>query len=224
MQTDYARLYTYLGIDQECSLDEFKRACRQRINQLHPDRRASDAAAAPIAVDEIIAMYTRAVRFHRQHGRLPGATSAPRRVNVPRLSPRPAGGSALATQTNAAAGSGHRTALVVVIVLCLSITALVLWAGDDTAAAVDTAGIAAQSDIGLPAARPVRATHLKIGMDAATVRAIQGDPIQSGGGIWEYGPSWLRIERNQLVDWHSSTMHPLEVTTDEPPPRMAQSP
>ena len=38
MTADFARLYDQLGLHADCSLEEFKQACRRRIRAQHPDR------------------------------------------------------------------------------------------------------------------------------------------------------------------------------------------
>jgi hypothetical protein len=58
--------------------------------------------------------------------------------------------------------------------------------------------------------------QLEIGMDAESVREIQGEPMQRDGTEWIYGPSWLRFERGRLVDWYSSPLHALKTATSSP--------
>src|SRR3546814_13650073 len=57
---------------------------------------------------------------------------------------------------------------------------------------------------------------LELGMDTETVRAIQGEPMRINGGTWEYGPSWLRFEHGELVDWYSSPLHRLKTRSPSP--------
>lgn len=75
MTTDFAQLYLLLGIRNDCTLEEFKQACRRRIRQQHPDRLAGTDSpdATQAALPELLALYAKALRFHRRHGRLPGA-------------------------------------------------------------------------------------------------------------------------------------------------------
>jgi len=90
MTPDFPQLYSELDLPADCSLDEFKRAYRRRIAQLHPDRTGTDGGsdAAQAALSELIATYVAVNRFHRRYGRMPGMT--PRAVaSHPLLSARP---------------------------------------------------------------------------------------------------------------------------------------
>lgn len=77
MESDFTQLYAWLGLRPDCTLDEFKHAYRKRVAELHPDRQSPDAKHRPHAVlplSELTSLYATATRFHRQHGRLPGAS------------------------------------------------------------------------------------------------------------------------------------------------------
>lgn len=71
---DFSRLYAQLNLRPDCSLEEFKRAYRRRVAELHPDRRGQ--AAAPVddefSLSELTSLYGLAMQFLKQHGRLPG--------------------------------------------------------------------------------------------------------------------------------------------------------
>lgn len=78
MNQDFATLYRQLELDPDCSLEELRRAYRRRIGRLHPDRYGKDSApvaqhSEELALPELTWLYTLAIRFHRRHGRLPGA-------------------------------------------------------------------------------------------------------------------------------------------------------
>ena len=53
-------------------------------------------------------------------------------------------------------------------------------------------------------------------MDVETVRSKQGNPMHSEGSEWIYGPSWIRFERDRVIDWYSSPLHRLETETPSP--------
>lgn len=75
MKPELTRLYSLLELPHDCSLAELKLAYRRRIAQLQPRRHGSEVMTAEDAalLRELISLYTAANRFHRRHGRLPGA-------------------------------------------------------------------------------------------------------------------------------------------------------
>ena len=83
MKPDLTTLYSELGLQPNCSLEEFQLAYRRRISQLQPNRLAVDSQTPESAflLRELIGLYTTANRFHRRYGRLPGA--APHRLKPP---------------------------------------------------------------------------------------------------------------------------------------------
>jgi hypothetical protein len=54
---------------------------------------------------------------------------------------------------------------------------------------------------------------LHVGMSADEVREIEGEPLARHGGFWEYGPSWIRFDHDEVVEWHSSPLRPLHTGT-----------
>jgi hypothetical protein len=81
MNQDFAQLYSELGLRPGCSLVELKRAYRRRVAEQHPDRVGDRVGPAPsvsknLALPELIALYSAAIQFHRQYGRLPGGQHA----------------------------------------------------------------------------------------------------------------------------------------------------
>jgi hypothetical protein len=85
MESDFVQLYSWLGLRPDCTLDEFKRAYRRRVAELHPDRHpgAGNGFHAPMRLSELTSLYGTATRFHREHGRLPGAEPRGRRGTEP---------------------------------------------------------------------------------------------------------------------------------------------
>ena len=72
---DFSRLYAELNLRPDCSLEEFKRAYRRRVAELHPDRRGAGAPAIgddEFSLSELTSLYGLAMQFLKQHGRLPG--------------------------------------------------------------------------------------------------------------------------------------------------------
>lgn len=89
MKPDLASLYSQLDLRPNCSLEEFQRAYRQRIAELHPDRAGTDprSVETQALLRDLISMYSTVSRFHRRYGRMPGGPSRRFGANT---SPRPA--------------------------------------------------------------------------------------------------------------------------------------
>lgn len=218
MTFDYAKLYSQLDVQPDCSLVEFKRACRRRIAQMHPDRSGpADDFGDGLPLTELVKLYRSAVRFHRRHGRLPGAHVAP---NV-RIAPRAAAAPTAETSVEeilppAKSGPDYRSWLII-----LAAAAVLIALGSWHNPPLPTTQVAALS-VRLPAtqvtALPV---YIELGMDKATVRAIQGEPLQIHEDEWDYGPSWMKFDKGKLADWYSSPLYRLKTQTPAPPPRTA---
>lgn len=223
MTADFAQLYSQLGIRTDCSLDEFKHACRRRIRDQHPDRTDADAAgdATRIPLNELLSLYAKALRFHRKHGRLPGAAPIPvpaQAMTPARERPFPPPPIANSVSTSASTSTVSRASLRGPLLIVLAIVGVMvvvgLWSDETPAPApsenAQAAPVAAETDAERIADR------LEIGMDVKTVLEIQGEPTQQDGTEWLYGPSWLRFEHNRLVDWYSSPLYPLKTATSAP--------
>lgn len=104
MSQDFALLYSQLGLQPGCSLEDLKRAYRVRVGELHPDRHGDNDASSEAhlaELTELTALYSGAVRFHRIHGRLPG--EAPKVVVVHITPPAQPGHATRPTSGDAAA-------------------------------------------------------------------------------------------------------------------------
>jgi hypothetical protein len=229
MAADFSQLYSQLGLGPECSLEDFRHACRRRIADLHPDRGGATDAASPdateaeqIPLDELLALYAKAIRFHGQHGRLPGAPplqaapilpAQPAPLLVPVFAAEPVADTATETQTASSTAWSMRWPLIVLLLIAAGLIALGTREDDSATGQgeAQTAGVAEPDDSAVPVV-----DQLELGMDADAVLAIQGAPMRYNDWEWEYGPSWLRFEDGQLVDWYSSPLHPLRTATASP--------
>jgi len=225
MTADFAQLYAQLGIRADCSLDEFKQACRRRIRKQHPDVSGPDPASTEtqIPLSELLPLYAKALRFHRKHGRLPGAAPAPAPAHARAVPLRErsfaTGASTTGTPAPTPGAGAPRTSLrgpLLLIALAVGVVFIVLNSSNDGAPASQEPVHAAVPTETQANAAPIDEL-LEIGMDMETVRAIQGEPMQKDGSEWIYGPSWLRFERGHLVDWYSSPLHALKTETASAP-------
>ncbi len=219
MNQDFALLYLQLGLHPDCSLEDLKRAYRVRVAELHPDRHLDQASSGEThhALTELTALYSGAIRFHRIHGRLPGA--APRHasqfahtVNAARGS-----GDVPATQARALATTKSTTApsatpkIAVLSVLALVVVMVVLhWSETSAPSNADTAHAGDVADAAPDAPR------LELGMEEAAVVAIQGPPERIQDGVWNYGSSWVRFEDGHVADWASVPPNRLMTATPRP--------
>ena len=223
MTADFAQLYSQLGIRADCSLQEFKQACRRRIRKQHPDVSGpdTDSIATQIPLAELLPLYAKALRFHRKHGRLPGAAPAPAHARAVPLRERSfaAGASTTGTPAPTPEAGAPRTSLrgpLLLITLAVAVVFVVLNSSNDDAPARQEPAHAAVATDTQANAAPIDEL-LEIGMDMEAVLAIQGEPMQKDGSEWIYGPSWLRFERGHLVDWYSSPLHALKTATASAP-------
>ena len=248
MKGDFTQLYSRLGLHQDCTLAEFKRAYRLRIGSLHPDKgHRRNGIVGNDELSELLHLYTTAARFHRRHGRLPGARA---RWTVPAADPvstRPVAAGAIRihaplkaadTPTGAerprspAASAADEPAgqrpvgFALLLVAAVAVLAVALDWSVETAESASGKVIAPvvppdAIEIFTPPTPPGR---LELGMDPASVLAIQGKPVSVNGERWDYGPSWVRFANGQLVDWRSSPLHHLHTATPSPPPGRPDAP
>jgi hypothetical protein len=213
---DFLALYQELGLRADCSLEEFKLAHRKRVGALHPDR-AGGGKAAIGELPRLNALYTRAMDFHRRHGRLPGAAqSAATATTGPRVPPRPVPPSMAAP--DAAPAPRRRNRLPVLLVLVAALVAAWLWAHPvEFEPAPDGVPAARAARTSAAPARPATAQTFELGSPAKRVRALQGAPLGGWEQHWDYGPSWVEFRCGVVTGWYSSPLRPLKVASSGPP-------
>lgn len=214
MPPDFSRLYTQLDLTPDCGLEELKRAYRRRIAELHPDRASpAEIAGGPsMQLSDLNSLYSQALRFHRAHGRLPGARSMERAVLASGRAPPavPVAKQAPDLPPGADATSRSRQTAVLVVLGFVLVLTWVAYSGSAPTQAVDS------TDAPVPAEptrtqTPHRQHVLEAGMSPDSVRAVLGEPVAIRGDEWDYGPSWIRFEQGKLAQWHSSPLNPLVV-------------
>jgi hypothetical protein len=219
-ETDFLELYRELGVSPECCLNEFKQAYRRHVARLHPDRQVQGQARIGERLQQLTVQYSAAMEFQRRHGRLPGA-QAPGRPTVvaaavaietfddmPVRSPLP-------PLAPAHVPNRHAPPSKAAVLLALAIVAAVFWCTDPMPFAPEhksTQYIVQSFDTPSVTAAPV----LSLGMTQEAVRAIEGEPILVRDDRWEYGPSWIRFENGEVVDWYSSPLRTLKTETGRP--------
>lgn len=215
---DFLALYQELGLRADCSLEEFKLAYRKRVGALHPDR-VGGGDVAMQGLPRLNALYTRAMEFHRRHGRLPGAaqpaSSTPAAPRVPARSAAPS-----APEPGDRAPRRRSNRLPILLVLVAALVAAWLWANPAEFEPAPS---------GVPAAQPVRrhahaapsrpavAQTFELGSPAQRVRALHGAPVSGWEQHWDYGPSWVEFRCGVVTGWYSSPLRPLKVASSAPP-------
>jgi len=212
--TDFLQLYNELGIAPGATLDELKNAYRRRVSELHPDRRESiEVDDDSERLQELTVLYGAATDFHRRYGRLPGEVATPR---PPTRMPPPRWSSETAASESRKQSSSKGPWIVSAGVIVLAWLAFAPpWQEPVLPPPPDPS---TYGNYAPPARRAVDATMtLRIGMSAAEVRSLQGDPMVPGDDRWEYGPSWIAFEKHKVSDWYSSPLRPLKWAAPHPP-------
>lgn len=213
--TDFIAFYQHLGLRPDCSLAELKNAYRRRVAELHPDRNPQhrDDAEAAARLQELTAAYQAALAFERRHGRLPGA-----RMHA---DPAPPGRTPAPGLPQATRRTGLRRA--VFALLAAAALAWVTWdqIGQEAPAGAQDAREQRRFVAVPPPTAPSHGEEerIELGMDAASVRAIEGRPVMENIERWDYGPSWIEFDHGRVSDWYSSRLRPLKVASARPAPR-----
>ncbi len=209
-ETDFLDLYRTLGLRPGCSLLDLKQAYRRHVGRLHPDRMvgAPNDPAVDARLQRITALYGAAMDFQRQHGRLPGATLRVR-FSVPEASAQSAR-VPLPSRRRTSRRSGI-VALAVALVV-----AVLIWNGVAWSPPPPDASVHARDAPVLPLGSTMNTPALEIGMSSDQVRSIEGEPTGIHDDRWEYGPSWIRFEHDEVVDWYSSPLRSLATAKRTP--------
>jgi hypothetical protein len=137
----------------------------------------------------------------------------PADVLEPVVTPQPAASRAAAPAPPAHAGRARHWWMAG-MALVAGVVVLSLWPSEPV-----PEGEAAQATTPEAAAEEkAPAPMLTLGMTPEEVVAIEGEPLRRGEDRWEYGPSWVRFEQGQVVDWHSSPLRALRVSSARPRP------
>jgi hypothetical protein len=143
---DFGQLYAQLDLQPGCSLEELKRAYRRRIAELHPDRNPPQASAddAEVPLSDLNSIYASALRFHKEHGRLPGSRSQAFRTLRPSLPGRASGpGNAEPPASDPGDDSSpnlHRGQKLVVLLLLSALALAILLDSDSSASSARPQG------------------------------------------------------------------------------------
>jgi hypothetical protein len=228
-ETDFLDLYRRLGLNPGCGLDELKQAYRRHVAALHPDRQQGRPVDARIAarLQRLNAQYGAAMDFHRRYGRLPGAPQAARstmptggrdlsgdvREMPDPFASRRRGASSQTVPQDEPSHGGRRTHGRMAVLLVIAALGTLGWAvheaslpsssGNDDDVTVQTGAGSVSHE------SAAEGVVLHMGMSADDVRSVEGEPLAMHGDLWEYGPSWIRFDHDEVVDWHSSPLHPL---------------
>lgn len=237
MQPDFERLYQSLHLQPGCNMVDFQHAYRRRLSELHPDKgRGLAGAAEPIELYELKLLYRRAMSFHAEHGRLPGAPPVAERLRSPMSSTPPPRASASSVPVPAAhdedgghhAASNARWTWLVLPGIVALVLLLISWPGRDP-----TPRDALIGDGAMSSARPTNAVEtadamldrqegharlsLHVGMPAKQVAQLLGPPDAQDSEYWWYGPSsWVRVEAGTVQSWYSAPLHPLREIAQDP--------
>lgn len=248
MSQDFSLLYFQLGLEPGCSLEDLKRAYRVRVAELHPDRHGEGSATSEDhdALTELTALYSKAIRFHRIHGRLPGA--APKASGLHTVHPAHAAPAHPAqthssqthsSQTQAPGRSNHETAASAARVTTpasriasgrlspnrttptLAIVTILVLIVVMVALHWSETRFEQKVENGLHAqesepAYDPQQPRLELGMEEGAVFALEGAPVLVQDDIWNYGSSWVRFEDGHLVDWSSAPPNRLQAATPRP--------
>ena len=209
-ETDFLDLYRTLGLRPGCGLLELKQAYRRHVGRLHPDRMGGAPHDPAVAdrLQRITALYGAAMEFQRQHGRLPGATLRVR-FSVPEAHVQTA-----RVPSPSRRRTSRRSGIIALAVAL--VVAVLVWNGVAWSPSTPDAYVRSLNSHGLPLGNAVNTPALEIGMSSDQVRTIEGEPTGIHDDRWEYGPSWIRFEHDEVVDWYSSPLRSLATAKRTP--------
>ncbi|HNR92310.1 MAG TPA: J domain-containing protein [Dokdonella sp.] len=227
---DFLRLYHEFGLAPDAGIDDLKRAYRRFVSTLHPDRHGDDPISQHLAQDQLARLtrlYDAAIRFHREHGRLPGAApsarsgdnsawAAAQRIETADAVPR-------TPQQPDLIEPGPRSGLRPGLWLAgVGVVGLFVWLIARLAALEDALvpePVRTAPAASVVAAPPTpRAGGIHVGMRAEDVLRIQGEPVTRSEYRWEYGPSWIQFENGRVTTWYSSPLRALRIARTPPSP------
>jgi hypothetical protein len=161
------------------------------------------------------------MEFQRRHGRLPGAPSGGRFTPVEagaRRRPASAGATAQVVDPwPAQPAMPGRTRSKWLVMLATVAVGVLLWSVAPLSSSPENTPAHADDDAS--ASESTATPMLALGMSSQNVRAIEGDPVSIHDDRWDYGPSWIRFDQGEVVDWYSSPMHALKTTDSRPDTR-----
>lgn len=205
--TDFVALYAELGVDAACTIEQLKQAYRRRVGQLHPD--AVGHAEGTGRLQRLNQLYSAAIAFHREHGRLPGGPATP--VFATRHRPQsashrgpPRQPGTLGDGDESSSGDGLRSLLLAgigIVVLAW------VFLARDRAPPADSQATTPQAQTGDTGLRH----PIDLGMSEPEVEQALGEPTDVHGTRWNYGPSWVEFHCGKLDGWYSSPLRPLRV-------------
>jgi hypothetical protein len=229
--TDFGALYRELGIDSTCSLAELRGAWRKRVSKLHPDQGGSAEDTGQL--QQLNRLYDAALDFHTRYRRMPGAmpsgSLSSGRAESSAESRSSSTSFARDPHLNALPASGFGRISRYFVTVSLVAIAVLGWRVVENEPdsrrhdAADT-GIGRLAAIDTPYDRGTRPARIAVkpmaatlaiapGMRKNTVRDILGEPLDMHALRWSYGPSWVEFRCDKLVDWYSSPLRPLHVST-----------
>lgn len=124
MKPDLDLIYSELDLQPNCSLEQFQRAYRKRIAELHPDRSRHASQEKQAALRDLIRVYAMVTRFHRRYGRMPGGYPPHLRRAPSTFGQRPA---QISDEAEGSDGGRGRATLTLVMLFFALVVLLASW-------------------------------------------------------------------------------------------------